>query len=61
MSQKRRPDCYVIDREYDSEAIHRLIQEDMNAYSITPVRSWDSDFVGGTYCQEMAYMFDGVR
>jgi len=30
----RKSDCYVMDKGYDSEAIHRLIREDLNADSI---------------------------
>jgi len=57
----RRSDCYVIDRGYDSEAIHRLIREDLHADSIIPIRSWNNEFVGGIYRQEMARDFDDAR
>jgi hypothetical protein len=50
-----------LDRGYDSEAIHRLIREDLHADSIIPIRSWNSDSVGGRYRQEMAHEFDEVR
>jgi len=59
---KIRPsDCYVMDKGYDSEAIHRLIREDLHADSIIPIRSWNNEFVGGIYRQEMALHFDDVR
>jgi len=57
----RRSECYVMDRGYDSEAIHRQIREDLHADSIIPIRSWNSEFVSGTYRQEMAMRFDAAR
>ena len=57
----RRSECYVMDRGYDSEAIHRQIREDLNADSIIPIRSWNNEIIGGTYRQEMAFRFDDVR
>ena len=57
----RRSECYVMDRGYDSEAIHRLIREDLHADSIIPIRSWNNEIIGGTYRQEMAFRFDDVR
>ena len=50
-----------MDKGYDSEAIHRLIREDLHADSIIPIRSWNNDVVGGTYRHEMALRFDDVR
>ncbi len=50
-----------MDKGYDSEAIHRLIREDLHANSIIPIRSWNNEFVGGTYRQEMALQFDDIR
>ena len=41
----RTSDCYVMDKGYDSEAIHRLIREDLHAYSVIPIRSWNNEFV----------------
>jgi hypothetical protein len=57
----RRSECYVMDRGYDSEAIHRQIREDLHADSIIPIRSWNNEIIGGTYRQEMAFRFDDVR
>jgi hypothetical protein len=54
----RKSDCYVMDKGYDSEAIHRLIREDLHANSVIPIRSWKNEIVGGTYRQEMARQFD---
>ena len=50
-----------MDRGYDSEAIHRLIREDLHADSIIPIRSWNNEVVGGKYRQEMAQQFDDAR
>ncbi|WP_165394739.1 transposase [Methanofollis fontis] len=56
----RKSDCYVMDRGYDSEAIHRLIREVLHVNSVIPLRSWNADFVGGTYRQEMATRFNDI-
>ncbi len=42
----RKSDCYVMDKGYDSEAIHRLIREDLHANSVIPIRSWNNDIIG---------------
>jgi hypothetical protein len=57
----RRLEYYGMDTGYDSEALHRLIREELKADSILPVRSWKNEFVGGIYPQEMALHFDDVR
>jgi len=56
----RKSDCYVMDRGYDSEAIHRLIREDLHANSVIPIRSWKNEIIGGTYRQEMARQLNGI-
>jgi hypothetical protein len=56
----RKSDCYVMDKGYDSEAIHRLIREDLHANSVIPIRSWNNEFIGGTYRQEMAWQFNDI-
>ena len=56
----RKSNCYIMDRGYDSEAIHRLIREDLHVNSVIPIRSWKNEIIGGTYRQEMAYQFNGV-
>jgi len=56
----RKSDCYVMDKGYDSEAIHRLIREDLHANSVIPIRSWNNDIIGGTYRQEMAQQFNTI-
>ena len=47
-----------MDKGYDSEAIHRLIREDLHANSVIPIRSWNNEIIGGTYRQEMACQFN---
>jgi hypothetical protein len=54
----RNSDCYVMDKGYDSESIHRLIREDLHANSVIPIRSWKNEVIGGTYRQEMACQFN---
>jgi transposase len=56
----RKSDCYVMDKGYDSEAIHRLIREDLHANSVIPIRSWNNEIIGGKYRQEMARQFNDV-
>jgi len=41
-----------------SEAINRLIREDLHANSVIPIRSWKNEIIRGTYCQEMACQFN---
>ena len=57
----RKSDCYVMDKGYDSEEIHRHIREDLQAESIIPIRSWHNEAVGGKYRQEMARQFDNEK
>jgi len=46
---------------YDSESIHSLIREELNADSIIPIRSWKNERVGGIFRREMDEHFDEVR
>lgn len=57
----RKSECYVMDRGYDSDKIHRLIREDLNADSIIPSRSWNNEIVGGTYRKEMVFRSDDPK
>ena len=45
---------------YDSEAIHWLIREDLQADSVIPIRSWNNEIIEGTYRQEMAHQFNDL-
>jgi len=56
----RKSDCYVMDKGYDSEAIHRLIRADLHANSVIPIRSWNNESIGGKYRQEMATQFNHI-
>jgi hypothetical protein len=56
----RKSDCYVMDKGYDSEALHQLIREVIYADSVIPVRSWNNEIVGGTYRREMAQRFNDI-
>jgi len=56
----RKSDCYVMDKGYDSEALHQLIREVLYADSVIPVRSWNNEIVGGTYRREMAQRFNDI-
>ena len=49
-----------MDKGYDSEAIHRLIREDLHANSVIPIRSWNNEIIGGNYRQEMARQFNDI-
>jgi hypothetical protein len=57
-----RSECYLMDRGYDSEKMHRFIRETLNADSIIPPRSWKgTEHVWGKYRKEMTDHFDHVR
>jgi hypothetical protein len=59
--KKRKSECYVLDKGYDSESIHRQIREDLHTDSIIPLRSWNADYVRGAYRQEMAQHIDKIK
>ena len=59
--KKRKSKCYVLDKGYDSESIHRQIREDLHSDSIIPLRSWNADYVRGTYRQEMVHHIDKIK
>jgi hypothetical protein len=54
----RKSDSYVLDKGYDSEEIHRLIRDDLNAYSLIPLRTRKRKRVGGHYRRELSHSFD---
>ena len=55
-------DCYLMDRGYDSERMHRFIRESLKADSIIPARSHQySKNVWGKYRKEMTDHFDAER
>jgi transposase len=54
----RKSDVYVLDKGYDSEDIHRLIRDDLNAYSLIPVRTRKRKHIFGVYRRELTRSFD---
>jgi len=55
-------ECYVMDRGYDSEKMHRFIRETLKADSIIPARSHKYSLnVWGKYRKEMTDHFDVIR
>jgi hypothetical protein len=51
-----------MDRGYDSEKIHRLIRDSLNADSVIPTRSWpNTTNIWGKYRKEMTDNFDFIR
>ena len=51
-----------MDRGYDSEKMHRLIRDTLNADSVIPVRVWsNTENIWGKYRKEMTDNFDDVR
>ena len=45
----RKSDIYVLDKGYDSEDIHELIRDDLNAFSLIPVRTRKRKRISGFY------------
>jgi transposase len=54
----RKSDAYVLDKGYDSEDIHKLIQDDLNTYSLIPVRNRKRKRIFGVYRRELARSCD---
>jgi len=54
----RQSDLYVMDKGYDSEYIHRLIQDSLNAYALIPLRERKRKRIFGYYRRGMALCFD---
>nr|WP_246269975.1 IS5 family transposase [Methanofollis tationis] len=57
----RKTGCYVMDKGYDSEELHRQIREEIGADSVIPVRTWKGKIYSGKYRQEMYASFDAER
>jgi len=45
----RKTMCYVMDKGYDAEPLHRQIREEMGADSVIPVRTWQGRIRSGIY------------
>ena len=54
----RKSDAYVLDKGYDSWDIHRLIRDDLSAYSLIPVRTRKRKRISGYYRREFSRLFD---
>ena len=54
----RKSDTYILDKGYDSEDIHRLIRDDLTAYSLIPLRDRKRKRISGYYCRELPQAFD---
>ena len=50
-----------MDKGYDSEGIHELIRDTLNAGSIIPVRDRKRKRISGFYRRELARSFDQAR
>jgi hypothetical protein len=57
-NRTRKSDTYVLDEGYDSEDIHRLIRDDLTAYSLIPVRTRKRKQISGYYRRELSQAFD---
>jgi transposase len=56
--RSRKSECYVMDKGYDSEALHRLIRDELNAHSIIPLRERKRKRINGSYRRSIAREFD---
>ncbi len=60
--KKRKSECYVIDRGYESEKMHRFIRETVKVASIILARCLkDTNNVWGKYRKVMTDNFDFIR
>jgi len=54
----RRSACYVMDKGYDSEDLHRLIRHRLEAESMIPVRDRPRTTIHGRYRRQLVRSFD---
>ena len=54
----RKSDVFVMDKGYDSENIHRLIRDELNSYSVIPVKTRKRKRIMGYYRRELSRSFD---
>ncbi len=57
-SRAKLANYYVLDKGYDSEAIHQQIREEIQGISYIPIRNWNASYVGGAFRQKMVKEFD---
>ena len=56
--RSRKSECYVMDKGYDSKALHRLIRDDLNAHSVIPIRERNRKRINGSYRRSISRGFD---
>ena len=56
--QTRRSNYYVMDKGYDSEGIHSLTREQLNAVAMIPLRHRKRKRIKGHYRRKMIFEFD---
>ena len=56
--RSRKSKYYVMDKGYDSEALHRLIRDDLNAHSVIPLRERRRKRINGFYRRAISREFD---
>ena len=56
--RSRHSDLYVMDKGYDSEEIHKLIQETLDSCSLIPVRNRKRKRISGFYRRRIDQLFD---
>ena len=54
----RRSKCYVMDKGYDSEEIHSITREQLEAIAIIPLRQRKRKKIKGKYRRKMVWEFD---
>jgi transposase len=57
----RPSDLYVMDKGYDSEDIHELIQDTLNSCSLIPVRNRKRKRISGYYRRRLVPLFDDEK
>jgi hypothetical protein len=60
-NRKRKSQCYVMDKGYDSEKIHELIRDQVKADSIIPVRERKRKKIKGKYRKQLYLTFDKIK
>ena len=59
--RSRHSDIYVMDKGYDSEKIHELIQDTLGSCSLIPVRNRKRKRIAGYYRRRLALSFDDEK
>jgi len=56
--RSRKSDCYLMDKGYDSEKIHELVHETLNADSLIPIRNRKRKRISGYYRKRLSHSFN---